>query len=240
MTAQAGWTLLDAASVTTTYCSLTRAEPTARHGGEIDVTHRQLPAECAPVLRALVRPLHDQMEEQGLSQARLGIQLGCDRSRVSRALSGREVPPLHLVEQIAEALGADVDQARRRWIHADAIRRKTRACEAGGGPPDGLYTYTDLLRALRDLMRGRGVTQRELTRRDHRLRRSTVGAVLRGERAARPGMVIAIVRACGVNDAPEQAWATAWWRLGQPHQEERRRRRWQGYQYMIKRDATWM
>ena len=166
------------------------------------MTHRRrLPAECGPVLRALVGPLRYQMEEQGLSQARLGIRLGCDRSRVSRALSGREVPPLHLIEQIAEAVGADVAQSRRRWIHADAIRWKARACEAGGGPPDGLYAYADFLGALRDLMRGRGVTQRELIRRDHRLRRSTVGAVLRGERAATRGMVIAIVRACGVSNA---------------------------------------
>ena len=89
-------------------------------------------------------------------------------------------------------------------------------------------------------MSERGVSQRELPRRDYRLRRSTRRAVLRGERAAQRSMVIAIVRGCGVSDAAEQAWAATWWRLGRPHQDEQRRRRWDGYRYMISMGAPWM
>lgn len=149
----------------------------------------QLPAECEPVLRALVRPLRHRMSQLGWSQEQLGARLGCDRSRVSRALSGREVPPQHLIEQIAKAIGADADRAIRRWEHADQLRRNARrpppdpaasATPLAGGPPAGLQTYADLLRGLRDLMHECRVSQRELCRRDHRLRRSTVGAVLRG------------------------------------------------------------
>jgi len=201
----------------------------------------QLPAECEPVLRALVRPLRHRMSQLGWSQEQLGARLGCDRSRVSRALSGREVPPQHLIEQIAKAIGADADRAIRRWEHADQLRRNARrpppdpaasATPLAGGPPAGLQTYADLLRGLRDLMHECRVSQRELCRRDHRLRRSTVGAVLRGERSASHGMVGAIVRACGVSDE-------TWWQLGRPHQEAEHRRRREGYQYMRTKDAPW-
>ena len=92
----------------------------------------QMPEECGLALGELVRPLRDRRMELGLTQAQLGRRVGCDRSRVSRVLSGREVPPLRLVEEIARALGADADQVRRQWAQVDAARRQARACEAGG------------------------------------------------------------------------------------------------------------
>jgi len=46
--------------------------------------------------------------------------------------------------------------------------------------------------------------------------------------------VIAIVRACGVSDQAEQAWADAWWRLGLPHRLEERRRKAEGYRRKIR------
>jgi transcriptional regulator with XRE-family HTH domain len=188
--------------------------------------------DLEPVLGVLVQPLRDRLDETGLSQARLAARLRCDRSRVSRALSGREVPPRHLIERIAEELGGDTVKARRQWDRADRIRRQASACRAGGGPPDDLDRYADLLRALRDLLRGRGISQRQVVQRDlsGRLRRSTVGAVLRGERTAQRDVVVAIVRACGVSDTAVAAWATAWSRLGRPHQEEQHRRRREGYE----------
>lgn len=198
----------------------------------------RMPAGCDPELWSLVKPMRIQMRDQGLSQAQLAIRLGRDRSRVSRALSGRELPPRHLIMQIAQALGADVAAAERRWARNNARRRnaraRTAACDAGGGPPPGLHTYADLLRALHDLLRLRGVSQRELARRDHHLSRSTIGAVLRGERSARQGMVAAIVRACGVSEEAERAWAAAWLGLGRPHQMEQHRRRREGYKYKIR------
>jgi plasmid maintenance system antidote protein VapI len=196
-----------------------------------------MPAGCDPELWSLVKPMRVAMREQQLSQAQLAIRLGCDRSRVSRALSGRELPPRHLIMQIAEALGTDVAAAERRWARNKARMRKARARTAGGGPPPGLRTYAELLRELRDLLSLQGVSQRELTRRDQRLSRSTVGAVLRGERSARQSMVIAIVRASGVSEEAERAWAAAWWHLGRPHQIEQHRRRHEGYEYKIRLEA---
>lgn len=197
----------------------------------------RMPAGCDPELWSLVKPMRVQMREQRLSQAQLAIRLGCDRSRVSRTLSARELPPRHLILQIAEMLGVDVAAAERRWARNKARMRNARARAAGGGPPPGLRTYADLLSGLRDLLSLQGVSQRELTRRDHQLSRSTVGAVLRGERSARQAMVIAIVRACAVSKQAEQAWAAAWWSLGRPHQIEQHRRRREGYEYKIRAEA---
>lgn len=209
-------------------------------GGEDGMPQRYpMPAGCDPELWSLVRPMRVQMRDQGLSQAQLAIRLGRDRSRVSRALSGRELPPQHLIMQIAQTLGTDTAAAERRWARNAARQRNARArtvaaSAAGGGPPPGLRTYAGLLRALRDLLRARGISQRELTRRDQRLSRSTVGAVLRAERSARLDMVIAIVRACGASAEAEQAWASAWRDTGHPHQAEQHRRRREGYEYMIR------
>jgi transcriptional regulator with XRE-family HTH domain len=202
--------------------------------------HRMPPGSDTE-LWSLVKPMRVAMAELGLSQAQLAIRLGCDRSRVSRALSGRELPPRHLIVRIAQALGTDVAAAERRWARNAArtrnARARTAASAAGGGPPPGLQTYADRRQALRDLLRLRGISQRELTRRDGRLRRSSVGAALRGERSAGLGAVIAIFRACGVSEEAEQAWAAAWWRLGRPYQEMQHRRRREGYDYKILRDA---
>lgn len=115
------------------------------------MAHRyRMPAGCDPELWSLVKPPRTAMREQGLSQAQLGPRLRCDRSRVSRALSAREVPPRHLIVQIAEALGADVAAVQQRRARNDARRRnaraRTTACAAGGGPPPALDTYPDLLR----------------------------------------------------------------------------------------------
>ncbi|WP_405149101.1 helix-turn-helix transcriptional regulator [Sphaerisporangium sp. NBC_01403] len=187
-------------------------------------------AEYEPVLRAMVTPLRERLKASGMSHARLGILIRYERSRVSRALSGREVPPRHRIEQIAQVLGADVDLAMRRWKAADALRRKGRVSKAGGGPPNGIASYTDFLSALRDLLSQHGISQRKLAHDSNgRLRRSTVGAVLRGERSARPEMVAAIVQACGEGEAAMAAWDALWWRYGRPHQEEQHRRRREGY-----------
>lgn len=99
-----------------------------------------------------------------------------------------------------------------------------RPCRIGGRPPGDLARYTDLLDALRDLLRRCRMSQREVVRRDRTgvLRRSTLGAVLRGERPARRDVVIAIVRACGLGESAVAGWHTAWSRLGQPYLEAQR------------------
>jgi transcriptional regulator with XRE-family HTH domain len=200
---------------------------------------RPLPPECAQALADLVGPLRARMREQGLSQAQIAIRLGRDRSRVSRALSAGEVPPRQLIDDIARLVGADPTETSGRWARADALRHKARALAAGGGPPAGLTSYPDLLGALRELLRARGISQRDLAQRAG-LPRSTIGAALRGERSAQHHVVVAIVRACGVTTDAEHAWSATWWRLGSPHQQERRRNRYEGYRYAIDRGMLWI
>ncbi|MEV3924405.1 helix-turn-helix transcriptional regulator [Actinomadura coerulea] len=182
-------------------------------------------SEYENVLQALVRPLRQQMREVGMTQGQLADQIGYDRSTVCRALSGRVLPSRQVIERIVQALDVDADRTRHRWAHADAIRRRTRRVQATGGPPRDLQSYSDLLRALRDLMRRSGLSQREIAQRSGRLPRATLGAMLRGERSCRRDVVILIVQSCGMTGDHLLAWESIWSRFGAPHQAERHRRR---------------
>jgi DNA-binding XRE family transcriptional regulator len=184
-----------------------------------------IPAGRHPELWALVAPLRDAKAERRRGQKQLARAAGVDRSTVSRWLSGRVLPPLEPLLLIATDLRADVAAVRSRWDQAAAAMRdpgaRREAYLAGGAPPARLASHADLMRAVRGLLRARGVSQRELERRDPRLRRSTVGAVLRAERGATLDMVNAITRACGVRGHAARAWADAWERLGRPDMERR-------------------
>ena len=184
-----------------------------------------LPAGYHPELRALVMPLRDAMRERRRAQKQLARVAGVDRSTVSRWLSGRMLPPLEPLLRIAADLHADVVTVEHQWgLAAEAMRDpqvRREAYLAGGAPPARLVSHADLMRALRGLLHARGISQRELERRDPRLRRSTVGATLRGERGARLDMVTAITRACDVQDQASAAWADAWARLSRPDLERR-------------------
>lgn len=193
--------------------------------------------DYAPALRALVHPLRQRMIELGWSQAQVAIRLGCDRSRVSRALSGREVPPLDRVEQLAGVLGADVAEARGRWREVVALRRRATAGGAPGAPPYDLRSYAEFIAALRELLRRRAMSQREAVRRDRSriLAPSTVSAVLRGERSARRDVTQALVRACGVSEEAAAAWDLAWCRLALPHRDQLHQRRINCYRHVRER-----
>lgn len=186
------------------------------------------PAGYHPELWALVMPLRDAMSDQGRTQKRLARLADVDRSTVSRWLSGRMLPPLEPLLRIAADLHADAVMVERQWdLAAEAMRdpqARREAYLAGSAPPARLVSHADLMRALRGLLRARGISQRELERRDPRLRRSTVGAVLRGERGADLHTVTAITRACGVQGEAARAWVDAWERLSKPDLERRRAR----------------
>ena len=190
------------------------------------MTQPDMPAGYHRELWALVTPLRDAMSERRRAQKRLARVAGVDRSTVSRWLSGRMLPPLEPLLQIAADLRTDVAMVEHQWeLAADMVRDpqvRREAYLAGGAPPARLVSHADLMQALRGLLRARGISQRELERRDPRLRRSTVGAMLCGERSARLDMVTAITRACGVHGEAATAWADAWARLSRPDLERRR------------------
>lgn len=187
-----------------------------------------IPPGYDPELWALVAPLRAAMTAQGITYGQLGYRLGRDRSRASRALSGRVLPTRDRVVQLARILGVDETAVRHQWDRAalrmcdPCARRDARV--AGGAPPSRLASHEDVMRALRDLLKDRGISQRELERLDSELCRSTVGAMLRGARGASLYQVAAIVRACGVSGPAASAWEAAWRQYCLPDLAERQRR----------------
>jgi hypothetical protein len=178
------------------------------------------PEDCDPELAALVGPLRAVMAERGVSCGTLAMRVPCHRSHVSRAVSGRILPDRDRLLRLARLLSADEAAVGRQWERAAASRRDWRArravLAAAGAPPEGLGSHDELLQALRGLLRDRGISQRELERLDPGLRRSTVGALLRGQRGAPHRQVAAIVRACGVEGEAARAWDAEWARLSGP------------------------
>lgn len=189
---------------------------------------RSTVAPCDGALRTLVTWIHERLDERTLSYAQLAREIRYDRSWISRTLSGRRLPPWSLIEHIARRCGADVETARNLWMEANAARRRRLARQSDGYPPADLADYPQFCQALRDLLDRRGISQREVVRRDETglLTRSTVGAILRVQRSAPRDVTNAIVRACGVQDAAADSWAAAWERLAWPYRramEQRRR-----------------
>jgi hypothetical protein len=184
-----------------------------------------VPAGHHPALWALVAPLRDAMRERDCGQDRLATLVGRDRSTVSRWLSGRMLPRLQPLLEIAAHLQVDAGMIRQRWEAATAamqepdVRREARL--AGGAPPARLTTHADLRRALLRLLRTRGMSIRDLERATPALRHSTVTASLNGDRLLSAARVEAIVKACGVHGMAVLAWLRVWERVCGP--EWRRR-----------------
>jgi hypothetical protein len=168
------------------------------------------------------------MTAQGITYGQLGYRIGRDRSRASRALSGRVLPTKDRVLQIARILGVDETTVEQRWDLAAIKMRdpgaRQEARMAGGAPPSRLANNQAVMDALRNLLDDRGISQRELERLEPQLRRSTVGAMLRGARGASLYRVAAIVRACAVHGPAASAWEAAWEQYCLPDLVERQRR----------------
>ncbi|WP_197048649.1 helix-turn-helix domain-containing protein [Streptosporangium roseum] len=185
-------------------------------------------------VRALVQPLAQRLEERGHTHTSIAEITQYSRTTVSRVLSGRVVPSSGAVTAIASALGYDVQQTLRRWEKVEAIRQKQRcalrAQRNTSVSPADITSYSGLLEGLRQLMRRNGLSQNRLSTMEPSLKRSTLGAVLRGDRSLRRDTVIVIMRACQVSDLREvSGWLAAWERLGQPDMLRRQENRLRGY-----------
>jgi len=178
-------------------------------------------------LATLVGWVHARLEETGMSYTQLARDVAYDRSWVSRSLSGRRLPSWPIVEAVATRCGASHIEARSLWETADAARRERQTRYAEGFPPESLATCPQLCMALRDLIVSRGISQRELVRRDPDgvLARSTIGAVLRLERSLSYETMIQVLRACELGDDAITAWQAHWWQLGAPFRKAMDRRR---------------
>lgn len=188
-------------------------------------------ASWEPIVRALVGRLDGHRRRRGLTYQQLARRIDRHPSTVSRLFAVKHFPARETVRRVAHVVGADTTAAMRLWEKAAAARQASRQCRAEGGPPDGLSTAADFRHALQALLASRGLTHRELARRDTTglLKRSTVGAVLRGERGAREDVVMAIVDACGASSEARDAWQDAWRDLARPDRVARLIRQEEGY-----------
>lgn len=178
-------------------------------------------------LRALLVWVYAQLDQSGVTYEQLAEGLSYDRSWVSRSLSGRRLPPWSLVQAVAVRCSSSQTEGRRLWDAANTARLEKKEKAAEGYPPDVLVGYPEFRNALDGLIKKRGLSHRELVRRDvsGRLRRSTIGAALRGERSMSYELLDALVTACGLRSQPSAAWKSAWSQCAEPFRDAMERRR---------------
>ncbi|MCD0447603.1 helix-turn-helix domain-containing protein [Actinocorallia sp. API 0066] len=176
-------------------------------------------------LRRLVTWLRRQRQRSGLTYRELGMRVGCSGSRLSRAASGRSVPPWPAVEAYARGCGVDLSRARRLWEDAHDARYRCYL-DPTEYDPDAVRDYADLRRALRTLWASAEISIAELVRRDASefLRPSTLSAALRGpDRRSwrRPSRALVMILADAYDADRVQEWLAAWdrahersWRRG--------------------------
>ncbi|MFI6900319.1 helix-turn-helix domain-containing protein [Nonomuraea sp. NPDC050394] len=197
------------------------------------------------VRRAVLRLaglLRARLEESEQTQAWLARRTGYSPTVISRALSGRVLPSQAAVLAISAVLGVGRDESSRMWNSAAEVhrarRREHRIAERGGWPP-AVGSYSDLLDAVRRLLRTSHVTQTRIAARIG-MPLSTLSAALRGTRSLHRGLLADIVYAWQVetgavsraDTAMRQvdSWLEVWDRVGRPHQQEQWARRREGCQ----------
>ncbi|MER6825262.1 helix-turn-helix transcriptional regulator [Streptosporangium sp. NPDC000563] len=191
----------------------------------IDITRN---SEAKRRVAALITPLKGRLKELKWKQNQLATKANLSQSTVSRALSGRVLPPFATVDVLVKVLGLDKEEFRLRWRAASAAVGAQRIRDNNGEPPH-FRDYPDLLQGLRNLLATQRLSQRalvdEVNDRGGSLRRSTVGAQLGGRRSLHRETVEVIVDICGVPEPSAVKWLAAWDRLGAPHMAEQLRRR---------------
>lgn len=182
--------------------------------------------------------LRQRLKTAGVNCAQLGARVGYHPTTVSRAVTGRRAS-WSVVERIVRETGPDrdIETARHMWVRVQTDQCERRAREAAAYPPVDIDDEAALCRALNGLWRRSGVSQREIVRRDDTgiLRRSTIGAALRGDRVPGRRMMLMLVRTCGGGEDAAREWATAWDRLHRARQQEFAARKRARYQEAVRR-----
>ncbi|MDQ8707871.1 helix-turn-helix transcriptional regulator [Streptomyces sp. LHD-70] len=130
---------------------------------------KDLPGESNPIVE-LAAWLREQRARTGMTYAQLGERLECNKSTLSRATNGIELPSLELVERFAMACGADVSVGQR--LHRKALRElRIRQLLGKEVPmrPDMVVTPTDLWNALVSVYALSGLTYRRAEAKAKRL-----------------------------------------------------------------------
>ncbi|ANZ37070.1 hypothetical protein BBK82_14340 [Lentzea guizhouensis] len=172
---------------------------------------------------ALGRWLSDERRAVGLTNDRLGARIGYHGTTVSRACNGKAVPSWALVSAIVVACHGDVGLARRLWEDAVQAQRVRRNQRIRREPIGRIDSFDGLSAGLRQMWLDTGLSQRAIVHADEsgRLRRSSLGAVLRGERRPHKELTAALTRACGGDEQTVAVWVQVWEQLDADHQRAR-------------------
>ncbi|WP_411575171.1 helix-turn-helix domain-containing protein [Streptomyces fradiae] len=161
------------------------------------------------------------------------IEYEVTASMLSRAASGRTIPTRRVVDAYVRACGADLTEARRLWKAARAAeqeRRRQRSAEYADlavkldkalSHPRFIESEGQLRRAMVQLRAHEG--QPSLAELQewagktpegrHRLPKSSLSAVLRGEAVPTRGLVTAFTEALGLSRRRVSEWERAWDRV---------------------------
>ncbi|MGW7317392.1 helix-turn-helix domain-containing protein [Streptomyces sp. NPDC054865] len=187
-------------------------------------------------LEALALWLRAQRRRAALTYAAMSQRINYDftASMLSRAASGKTVPTWQVVEAFARACDVDSTEGRRLWKAARAAKEHTRRRRAAefedladkvyqaNAHPKVVETVGELRRAMVHLRARDGQPSlAELQRRagrvsdggKHRLPKSSIGAVLRGDAVPTRGHVVAFTRALGMSRRKVVEWGRAWDRI---------------------------
>ncbi|MFI5534212.1 helix-turn-helix domain-containing protein [Kitasatospora sp. NPDC051853] len=176
-------------------------------------------------IAALAMDLRAHRQRAGLSYAQLAEMARMDRTRLSRAASGKSVPPMAVVEAYLTGCGATKKQiARTRGLWRAARRAGRQRPEEA---PQHIALIKDRLGlsvamqhlylkigrpSLRDLERQAGA--------HGELPRSSLSRVLRGDAPPNRALLEAFVKACAVPASEIETWLEAWDRVNRPRRHE--------------------
>jgi transcriptional regulator with XRE-family HTH domain len=177
---------------------------------------RTLVASSDAALGALVKWVHDRLDETGTTYEQIASDMAYSRSWVSRELCGRRLPRWELIETVAGRCGAPSDEARRLYEAAEAAQLRRQARRVVTYPPSDIDSWRSMDDALGALIARTVGSHRELERRDGSglLKRSTIGAILRYDRSLSYDVLVQVLTICGVGDKEWVAWMDAWERYG--------------------------
>ncbi|MFC8980991.1 helix-turn-helix domain-containing protein [Streptomyces sp. NPDC057411] len=186
-------------------------------------------------LEALALWLRAQRQRQGITYAAMAQRINHEftASILSRAASGKGIPTRQVVEAYARACGADPADGRRLWKAARYAAQAQRRQGTEGfqdladklgqalSHPKLIETEGQLRRAMVQLRARDGQPSlAELQRRAgldsegrHRLPKSSLGAVLRGDAVPTRQHVVAFAEAMGMSRRKVEEWEHAWDRV---------------------------
>ncbi|MFI0820778.1 helix-turn-helix domain-containing protein [Streptomyces sp. NPDC021098] len=153
--------------------------------------------------------------------AEIAQRSGVCTASLSDAHNGRALPTWRTVQGYVRACGGDPALWRSRWEGVRLAQRTSRAENHHAAlmtrwartrqltPPQWVKSEAELAQLLDHMRRFCGLSLRDMARRSGGFSHHTFAAVLRGDRPVTTDVLMAIIRACGVDPGAAQRWLSA-------------------------------